>query len=81
MIEFLWGGVLAALHFGGLWWTLQRHPAGCYGLSRLARMAATGAGFGLLATGGPGSLALGAAGFLMVRAGAVFLVLPRRGGA
>ncbi len=80
MSEFLWGGLMAALHFGGLWWTLRRHPAAPLGLSRLVRMAATGAGFGLLAGGGPVALALGTAGFLAVRAGALVLAWQRRGG-
>ncbi len=80
MGEFLWGGALATLHFGGLWWTLRRQHAHHYGLSRLVRLAATGAGFGVLSGGGPGAVALGAAGFLVVRAGVLLLALPRRGG-
>ena len=69
MADFLLGALAALVHFGGLWWAVRRLAGSGRVGTRLPRMAATGAAFGVLAARGPEALALGSAGFLLARAG------------
>jgi F1F0 ATPase subunit 2 len=77
----VWGMVLGALYFGGLWLSLRlvpgrRRPRGPVGALYAARLAVALAGFWAALTAGP--LALGAAmvGFIAMRA----LMVRRLGG-
>lgn len=76
------GAVLAAAHFGGLWWTLRRlptvrQPAVLMLGSFLGRATATAAGFTLLMGDEWQRLLVGLAAFLAVRTIVVRRLRPR----
>ncbi len=83
-LAFVGGMLLAALFYGGLWWTVRRalgsrNPALWFAASLLARTAAAAAGIAYFATGGWKNSALCLLGFVAVRFVAVTLAgLPDR---
>lgn len=79
------GGALGLLYFGGLWLTVRRVPTArrpglLVAASFLGRLAAAGAGFGLLAARGPLALAAALAAFLGVRLALVRRLGPEAAG-
>ena len=70
------GGVLAALFFGGLWWTVRRvgrqdHPGIWLAVSGFVRLVGAAAGFYAAALIGGAALLSAMAAFLIVRTVAV----------
>jgi F1F0 ATPase subunit 2 len=66
------GGLLGALYFGGLWWSVRRgvlsaRPAGWFFGSLIVRLSVAMAGFYLASRSGAGAFLTCLAGFIAVR--------------